>query len=182
MTLPVVTLIGLMGAGKTRVGQTAAALLERPFIDTDALIAAAADKPVAAIFADDGEAEFRRLEREAIRSAMECGGAVVSVGGGAVMETVNVNRVRAAGPVVWLYAEPATLLTRLRRSLQRNDRPLLTQGDPLEVLTRLLEQRHAAYSAAATTVLRTDGLEVDQSAALLAAWIRDHATAGVGHD
>lgn len=169
-----IVLIGLMGAGKTRVGQRAADALHRPFLDTDTLVMRAAGKPIAEIFATGGEPAFRRLERDAITAALATPEAVVSVGGGAVLDAGNVTHMRAAGPVLWLYAEPATLVWRLERSLQRGDRPLLANGDPLEILTRLLEQRRPAYTAAASATLKTDGLSVEQSAALLADWIRGH--------
>jgi shikimate kinase len=174
VTVKVVTLIGLMGAGKTKVGQRAAEALERPFVDTDELIARDAGMSVTEIFATEGEPGFRRRERAAIAAALETPGAVVSVGGGAVLDADNVARMRAAGPVLWLYAEPTTLLSRLRRSLQRGDRPLLAGDDPLEVLTTLLARRRPVYEAAALATLRTDGLSVERSAALLADWIRSH--------
>ena len=170
----VVTLIGLMGAGKTKVGQRAAAALERPFVDTDDLIARSAGTTIAEIFATEGEPAFRRREREAIAAALDTPAAIVSVGGGAVLDPDNVARMRAAGPVLWLYAEPTTLLYRLRRSLQRGDRPLLAGDDPLQVLTTLLARRREAYEAAATATLRTDGLSVERSARLLAEWIRNN--------
>jgi len=174
VTTRVVTLIGLMGAGKTKVGQRAAEALERPFVDTDELIARNAGMAIVEIFNTEGEPAFRRHERDAIAAALETPDAIVSVGGGAVLDADNVARMRAAGPVLWLYAEPTTLLYRLRRSLQRGDRPLLAGDDPLGVLTALLAGRRAAYEAAASATLRTDGLSVERSAAALAGWIRSH--------
>jgi shikimate kinase len=174
VTADVVTLIGLMGAGKTKVGERAADELGRPFVDTDALVAHRAGRTVAEIFAGDGEAAFRRLERDAITTALATPGAVVSVGGGAVMDETNVARMRAAGPVLWLYAEPATLLSRLQSSVARGDRPLLASGDPLATLTTLLARRHDAYESAASATLVTDGLEVVESAKLVAEWIKEH--------
>jgi shikimate kinase len=171
----VVTLIGLMGAGKTKVGRLAAVALDRAFVDTDRLIEEAAGATIAQIFADEGEAAFRRREVTAVRAALEHPAAIVSVGGGAVLDDRNVTRMRAAGPVIWLYAEPATLAQRLRKSLLRGDRPLLADDDPVAVLRDLLERRRDAYAAAATVTLATDGLAVEQSAALLADVIREHA-------
>jgi shikimate kinase len=170
-----VTLIGLMGAGKTKVGHAAAALLGRPFVDTDALIADSAGMTVRQVFELEGEPAFRRRERTALNAALDRDGAIVSVGGGAVLDPGNVARMRAAGHVVWLYAEPGTLAMRLRKSVRRGDRPLLADADPRRVLTRQLAERRAAYSAAASATLRTDGMAVDESAALLADWVRAHA-------
>lgn len=174
MTTPVVTLIGLMGAGKSKVGRYAALVLDRRFVDTDRLVERAARRTVSDIFATEGEEAFRRRERDAVATATATPGAVVSVGGGAVLDERNVACIRAAGPVVWLYAEPETLALRLRRSMLRGDRPLLADGDPVEILRGMLEERRAAYEAAATDVLRTDGLAVDQSTQLLVAWLRAH--------
>lgn len=174
MTRSVVTVIGLMGAGKTRVGRAAAALLDRVFVDTDALIARDAGVTVAEIFAREGEPAFRALERDALAAALAHDDAIVSVGGGAVLDHTNVERMRAAGPVVWLYADPTTLAARLRNSMRRGDRPLLVDTEPVAMLTQLLAQRRPAYEAAASAVLRTDGLAVEQSARLLAEWIRRH--------
>lgn len=169
-----VTVIGLMGAGKTKVGRGVAELLDRPFVDTDHLVEQGAGMPVSQIFATEGEPAFRARERDAVVEALATDGAIVSVGGGAVLDPVNVERMRAAGSVVWLHADPAELAMRLRKSLLRGDRPLLADGEPVEVLTRLLDERGAAYRAAATVVLRTDGLAVEESTEVLATWIREH--------
>ena len=169
-----VTIVGLMGAGKTKVGRGAAVLLDRPFVDTDHLVEQAAGVAVAQIFATEGEPAFRERERAAVVAALATDGAIVSLGGGAVLDPVNVERMRAAGTVVWLHADPAELAQRLRNSLLRGDRPLLVDGDPATVLQRLLDERGDAYRAAATVVLRTDGLAVERSSEVLAAWIRDN--------
>lgn len=174
MTRPVVTVIGLMGAGKTKVGRRAADALRRPFVDTDRIVERAARMTVADIFAVEGEQAFRARERAAIDEALTREGAVVSVGGGAVLDPHNVARMRAAGDVVWLYAEPETLAARLRNSMLRGDRPLLAGTEPVAALRDLLDRRRPAYAAAATVTLTTDGMEVDESACLLADWIREH--------
>jgi shikimate kinase len=174
VTGEVVTLIGLMGAGKTRVGRNAAAAVDRVFIDTDRLVECDAGMTIADIFATEGERGFRRRERAAVEEATATPGALVSVGGGAVLDERNVAQMRAAGHVVWLYAEPETLALRLRRSVLRGDRPLLAGADPVGVLRGMLAERRAAYEAAATTVLCTDGLAVEESTRLLTDWLREH--------
>ena len=177
MTRPVVTLIGLMGAGKSKVGRRAADALGRPFVDTDRVVEQTAGMTVADIFDTEGEQAFRTRERDAIVEALAREGAIVSVGGGAVLDPDNVARMRAAGDVVWLYAEPETLAARLRRSLRRGDRPLLAGTEPVAALRDLLDRRRQAYAAAATVTLRTDGMEVPESVRLLTDWIREHASA-----
>lgn len=172
-----VTLIGLMGAGKTRVGERVAACLQRPFYDTDALVAAAAGRPIAEIFADDGEEAFRALETEAIRRAVDRPGAVLAVGGGAVLRRDNVTLLRSAGEVLWLCARPETLAARLRHSPELGDRPLLAGVDVRQRLQELLEERGEAYASAATAVLQTDGLGVQQTADLVIAWLGERVRA-----
>ncbi|HEX6256836.1 MAG TPA: shikimate kinase [Euzebyales bacterium] len=170
----VVTLIGLMGAGKSKVGRLAAVSLDRPFVDTDRLVEEATGTTVAEIFAVQGEAAFRQREVAAVRVALERRGSVVAVGGGAVLDDRNVARMRSAGPVIWLYAEPETLAQRLGKSLLRGDRPLLADDDPVAVLRGLLDRRRDAYASAATITLPTDGLAVEESAELLIDVIREH--------
>ena len=95
-TAPTVTLIGLMGAGKSKVGRLTAERLGRAFVDTDALIAQRAGRTVANIFATDGEAVFRTLERAAVAEAVARTGAIVAVGGGAALD----ERVGAVGTLI----------------------------------------------------------------------------------
>src|ERR1700752_1096640 len=117
-----IVLTGFMGSGKSEVGRRLARRLGRAFIDTDELIEAHAGKSVASIFADDGEAAFRRLERDAVADAARRGEAVVALGGGAVLDPANVTVLRAAGVVICLTARPDAILARVGRGA---DRPLL---------------------------------------------------------
>src|SRR5437867_10183399 len=104
----VIVLTGFMGTGKSEVGRRLARRLGRAFVDTDAMVEARAGKPVAAVFTDEGEPAFRRLERDAVADAAASGEAVVAVGGGAVLDPVNVATLRAAGVVICLTARPET--------------------------------------------------------------------------
>ena len=83
----VIVLIGPPGAGKTTVGAVLARELGVVFTDTDAIIEATAGKTVADIFIQDGEPEFRRLERDAVATALAAGDRIIGLGGGAVMDT-----------------------------------------------------------------------------------------------
>src|SRR5215470_15159503 len=92
-----VFLIGFMGAGKTTVGKALARRLGWTFHDLDQIIEHAQGKPVAAIFAEDGEAEFRRLESTALSELLarpaqnDAGGEpqIVALGGGAFARAAN---------------------------------------------------------------------------------------------
>src|SRR5689334_6272521 len=103
-------LVGLMGAGKTTVGRRCATRLDRPFVDTDDVIATAAGQSIPEIFASGGEAHFRELERAAIADVCASPAAlVIACGGGAVLDPENRRALRASGVVVWLRA-PAEIL------------------------------------------------------------------------
>ena len=139
MATPVV-LVGLMGSGKTTVGRRLAAILERPFVDADVELEERAGRPIAEIFANDGEEAFRDLETKVLGELLARRDApVVASGGGAVLRLAN--RVLLSAPgvtVVWLDASPAFLASRVERKAHR---PLLA-GDRSS--REVLEEMHAA--------------------------------------
>ena len=148
-------LVGLMGAGKTTVGQLCAERLARPFVDTDELVEAATGSTVAEIFAAEGEAGFRARERVAVVDACAAPDPlVIACGGGAVLDAGNRAALKRAGRVVWLRASPAVLSERVGSDPAR---PLLTDG-PVPTLARLAETRAAAYEDAADAAVDTEGL------------------------
>jgi shikimate kinase len=160
--VPQVILTGFMATGKTEVGRRLARRLGRPFVDVDGLIEAAAGKSVAAIFADEGEARFRELERVAVDEACRVPEAVVATGGGTLLDPENRRRLAAAGPIVCLAATPDDILRRVR---DPSSRPLLANGDAsgdrLARITKLLAERAPIY-ALATHAVDTSGLGIDE--------------------
>ncbi|HSV65866.1 MAG TPA: shikimate kinase [Mycobacteriales bacterium] len=149
---PVAVLIGPPGAGKTTVGTLLAGKLGVPFRDTDADVEAAAGKPVAEIFLDDGEPYFRALEEQAVAAALTTYAGVLALGGGAVLAE-RTQAGLAGHTVVYLSVGPAEALARV--GLNR-DRPLLL-GNPRAQLRALLEQRVPIYQRLATLTVHTDG-------------------------
>jgi shikimate kinase len=150
-------LIGLMGAGKTTVGRECARRLDRSFVDTDDLVTATAHMTIEQIFAEAGEAGFRRIEREVVADVSASPEPlVVACGGGAVLDPDNRRALRSSGVVVWLRAPAITLAARVGDG---STRPLL-RDDPTGALTRLERLREPAYEAAAHVSVDTDGVDV----------------------
>ncbi len=157
-----VWLVGMMGAGKSAVGRELARRLGRPFLDADREIEADRGLSIAEIFARDGEAAFRALERETVQR-LAGRRAVVALGGGALGQSEVRAVVRATGTLVWLRARPETLLARVADC---EERPLLAGLAPAERLERLralLAERDAHY-ATASLVVETDAATVEQVA------------------
>ncbi len=111
-----------MGSGKTSAGQRAAKMLGMGFADTDSIVEARANRPVARIFAESGENHFRRMEAETVADLAELDNMVIATGGGAVLRPENMRSLRLNGVVIQLDAAPGILLPRLRESAER---PLL---------------------------------------------------------
>jgi shikimate kinase len=135
-------LVGFMGAGKTTVGQVLAKVLEYDFIDLDNAIALQAGKSVQQIFLELGEAEFRWLETEAIRSCRNLVSSVVALGGGAYVSQENRDLLRGIGKTIWLKCPLEVCLQRISAD---KSRPVLgTQ----EAMRTLLDKRIDSYSQA----------------------------------
>lgn len=149
-----IVLVGLMGAGKSCIGRRLAQRLALRFVDADSEIEAAAGCSIPEIFERHGEAAFRDGERKVIARLLEARGPqVLATGGGAFMDAATRAAIAEKGVSVWLRADLDLLL---RRTSRRANRPLLRQGDPREILARLIDQRHPVYALADITV---DSLE-----------------------
>ena len=144
-----VVLVGLMGAGKTSVGLRLAHLLDAGFIDSDDEIEKAANLSIPEIFARYGEPQFRSGERRVLARILDGTPAVVATGGGAFMDADTRALVRGRAVSVWLRAALDVLV---QRTAGRGHRPLLTRGNPREVLGRLIEDRYPIYAEADITV------------------------------
>lgn len=140
-----ITLIGMMGAGKTAIGAELARRLGRPFADSDAEIEAAAAMTIPEIFARDGEGFFRDREAQVIARLLGAAPGVLATGGGAWLHPANRAVIREGGVAVWLDADTETLWQRLRG---RSGRPLLATDDPRATLDALLAQRRPVYARA----------------------------------
>lgn len=149
-----VVLVGLMGAGKSSIGRRLAQRIGLDFLDADVEIERAAGCTIEEIFARFGEPEFRAGERRVIGRLLEDRAPIVlATGGGAFMDPETRARIRERGVSVWLRAELEVLYRRVSR---RSNRPLLKQGNPREILERLIDVRYPVYAEADIVVESDD--------------------------
>ena len=149
-----IVLVGLMGAGKTRIGRRLAVRLDLPFYDSDVEIETAAGETIEEIFANRGERVFRDGERRVIARLLGQPPHVLATGGGAFMDPATRALIARRGISVWLRADLDVLVQRVSR---RTDRPLLKAGDPRAVLAALMERRDPTYAEADLCVDSSDG-------------------------
>src|SRR5262245_49161781 len=147
-----VVLVGMPGCGKSAIGRRLAQRLELPFVDADDEIEQAAGKAITDIFKEHGEPYFREGERKVIARILNSGSQVLATGGGAFMSADTRDNIRSSAVSVWLKAELALLLRRVRK---RNTRPL-TGRDPEGVMRALVETRYPIYATADVTVESRD--------------------------
>ena len=175
MTQGPVFLTGFMGVGKTRVGRILARQLGRCFLDTDRMVERRASKSIAAIFADEGEAHFRQLERACVLEACQRPDAVVALGGGAITRADNLKAVRCAGVLVCLKADVDTIFARVRH---RAHRPLLAGLGPRAQrakIAHLLRERTRFYEQAHIKLYTTQAQTPEDTAGQLRALLESYA-------
>ena len=161
-----IVLVGLMGAGKTRIGRRIAARLKLPFADSDRVIEAAAGETIEEIFTNRGERVFREGERRVVLRLLAEPVHVLATGGGAFMDPLTRAAIAERGVSVWLRADLDVLSARVAR---RSDRPLLKAGDPRAILAELIERRYPVYAEAELVVDSGEGSPEATAARVIAA-------------
>ena len=149
---PKAVLVGLPGSGKSTIGRRLAKALNVALLDTDAAIEQTTGRTIADIFATDGEQEFRRIEEDVVRSALETHDGVLSLGGGAVT-TPGVREALAGHTVIYLEISAAE---GVRRTGGTTVRPLLAGGDRSEKFKALMTARVPLYRRVATVRVNTN--------------------------
>ncbi|MGE3067274.1 MAG: helix-turn-helix transcriptional regulator [Hyphomicrobiaceae bacterium] len=161
-----IALIGLRGAGKTTLGQRAAAALGLPFIELDREIERASGMEMAEIFAAGGQSAFRRLERECLATIItRFDKAVIATGGSIVAEPATYELLLSACHVVWLKAAPEQHMARV--VAQGDLRPMADSTQAMEDLEAILHSRAALYARAHAEVDTSARDEAGTLAALL---------------
>ncbi|SMO49312.1 shikimate kinase [Melghirimyces algeriensis] len=150
-------IIGFMGTGKSSVGQVLAKRIGRTWIDTDLEVERKVNKSISELFEENGEACFRLWEKHVLIEALAERPAVITTGGGIVLDQDNVKQITDSGWVVALDASVDELIKRLKANTSR---PLLS-GDVRERVTQLKKKRQGAYDFA-DFHLDTSGLTPDE--------------------
>ena len=166
-----VVMIGLMGAGKSRIGRELAALLGVPFVDADTEIVEAAGCSIPYIFEHYGEQAFRDVELRVINRLLDGPPHIIATGGGAFLNENVRTRILNHATSIWLRAELDILVERTGR---RGGRPLLEKGDPREILDELMKERYPVYAEADIVVDSKDvpiNETVEETATALLAYI-----------
>lgn len=155
---PNLYLVGFMGTGKSTVGRLVAQRMGLEFIDSDHAIENAQGKAIPEIFASQGEAAFRKMERAFIDGGHASEGCLVSCGGGLVVQPGMMELVKTKGVVFSLIATAKGIYERTRHS---SNRPLLQVEDPLAEIEKLLAKRDPVYRQAHCCIL-TEGRSVHE--------------------
>jgi len=160
-----IILTGFSFTGKSEVGREVARRLGWRFVDSDDEIVALAGKDIPDIFAQDGEEQFRKLERQVLARVCEGERQVISTGGGAIVDPRNRELFARRGVLICLEAKPQTIYNRLLAAQQTDHivRPLLAVPDPLQRIESLKASRQPYY-ALADWLVQTDNLTVEQTA------------------
>ena len=151
-----VILIGMPGAGKSRLGKRLSEKLKMKYFDTDKYIR---DRygDIPKIFSEKGEVYFREKETESAFFAAKLSGSVISTGGGMVLRRENMTALKSCGTVVYLKASKEALLKRTAGS----SRPLL-KGDAEKNIENLLQKRTPLYETYADITVDVSGDDVEE--------------------
>lgn len=156
-------LVGMMGSGKTTVGELIANAAEVEFRDTEAEVERRAGMTVADLWAEGGEELFRTIEAEVVVDSARMESAVIAAGGGAVTDPATRALISSSGTVVWLRAQPGELVDRLTGQVGR---PQLDAADDLEATLRdLAIRRSGHYRSLADHTVDVDGRSPETLAA-----------------
>lgn len=164
---PKVVLVGAPGSGKTTIGKLLAKKLAVQFIDTDEQIEKAAGKTISAIFVEDGEAAFRELEAQQVAEAIKEASGVVSLGGGAILNSQTRALLKNA-PTLWLEVSQQAAAARVGLAQAR---PVLV-GNVRSKLVQLLQERTPLYQEVAAFKIDTSDKSEDQVLAMALQWIQ----------
>jgi len=150
-------LIGYMGCGKSTLGRKLSTHLNLQFVDMDHYIEERNYKTIPQIFAEEGEAEFRKKERKALEELSEFHDIVIATGGGAPCFFDNVELMNKTGKTIFLNINPKILADRLLKS--KTERPLIkgkSREELVAFIDETLKKRNEFYKKAEFQITKTN--------------------------
>jgi shikimate kinase len=168
-----IALIGFMGTGKSTIGKILAAKLNKQFVEIDKLIEQKAGKKINTIFQQDGEIGFREMEIAAIKQVSIQDDQVIACGGGVVLNTINIDRLKQNSFIICLTASPAEILN---RTSENSSRPLLNTADKIFRIKELLKFRKPLYEKAADIIISTTKLDIETVVQIIIRKLKEDAS------
>jgi len=163
-------LIGMMGCGKSAVGDVLARRMGTyNFLDSDVIIESATNMSIPEIFKSEGEEGFRDVEAQVLDSIHAYGRCVIGTGGGMVCRIQNWSKLQT-GIVIYLDVSPEIILKRIGKD---PNRPLLQTDDPLETINKLMESREGRYKQADVCIEVTDDMDVNATVEMIVRSVHD---------
>jgi shikimate kinase len=156
-----IALIGFMATGKTSLGQALAKKINYKFIETDKIIEKEAGKSIPKIFAEEGEIIFREYEIAVCKKVSQFNNYVISCGGGAVLNKINIDYLRKNCHIVLLTATEEEIYKRIMKDGQ-GIRPVINKKEPKKEITEVLKFREPFYKAAAEIIIDTTEKPIDE--------------------
>jgi shikimate kinase len=156
-----IALIGMMGAGKSAVGDCLQRRTGFAHFDTDEMVCLKFGMPISEIFSAHGEKKFREAETEALQKVRSNQRAIIVAGGGIVLREGNIDLLKRLGAVVWLEADEETLFNRAWRP---RNRPLLQGKNPRKAFAQMLQARLPLYAKVADIRVDTSVLTDEEVA------------------
>lgn len=170
-------LTGYRGSGKTTIGQMLAQKLGWRFVDLDEVIVQRTGRTISELFAAEGEAGFRRHEKEACDFLRKGKNQVIALGGGTLNDPETRAAVKRLGKTIWLSAPPAVLWARISRDPKSaRNRPDLTPEGGLKEVETVLQEREPIYRSAAAHIVDTVNDSPEQIADSIEMWFRANDT------
>lgn len=152
-------LVGFMGSGKSTVGKGLSKKMDRELMDTDEYIEKKDGRPISKIFAQSGEGYFRLMETMVLKEFSPLSSRIISCGGGMAIKSENTDLMKTMGKIVYLRANPETILKRVSRS---DKRPLLEGNKNIEFIQEMMEKRTPYYEGAADIIIDTDDKSIEE--------------------
>ncbi len=167
-------LIGYRAVGKTTIGRLLAKELDLQFTDTDRLVELQVGKTIASLVEEAGWDGFREVEKDVLQRTAGLSNALVSTGGGAVLHGDVWQELKKSSGIIWLYAEPGIILSRLSQDDKtQSQRPSLSGKGVFAEIETILHERMPLYSALADFSVDTASMTIDQAVKEISRWCRD---------